>query len=396
MKSVVRTAALTALGCLAATAASADVRRFGPVTVFTAASPAAQPPASIDFANAREMPLPAARALPPSQAEALQQGSALRRGRPGSSPGDSGSGEESPIQLAAPLNPQIQQVQPQGQRIEPAEFGTSNHPFTTARVHAELNKTSKFYPYRAAGKLFFNDGGGTFVCSAALIKPGIVVTAAHCVAAFGQSRYYTNWTFVPAYNNGLAPYGSWTASNAYVLTSYFNGADSCAQAGVVCQNDVAVLVQNPQSGQYPGGSTGFFGYGFDGFGFNDQNQVLVNQLGYPVALDSGELMQRNDSQGFVDPISANNTIIGSLMTGGSSGGPWLVNLGIAPQLLPPLQGGTKFGQDATRNTVVGVTSWGYGGLSGYKVKQMGASPFTSANIVFLVNTACSQVPAACQ
>ena len=98
-------------------------------------------------------------------------------------------------------------------------------------------------------------------------------------------------------------------------------------------------------------------------------------------------MERNDSQGFVSTSLSNNTIIGSLMTGGSSGGPWLVNLGNPPSL-----SGISFGSAASHNVVVGITSWGYTDTS---IKQQGASPFTSNNIVSLVNTACTASPAAC-
>jgi hypothetical protein len=48
-------------------------------------------------------------------------------------------------------------------------------------------------------------------------------------------------------------------------------------------------------------------------------------------------MERNDSQGSISAEFANNTIIGSLMTGGSSGGPYLVNLGVTPTLSPFLR-----------------------------------------------------------
>jgi V8-like Glu-specific endopeptidase len=274
-----------------------------------------------------------------------------------------------------------------GDAVAPQEFGTSNHPFTTSRVNVSGNTTSKYYPYRAAGKLFFNIGASTYVCSASLIKRGVIVTAAHCVANFGASQFYTNWRFVPAYNNGTAPYGTWTARSATVLTSYFNGTDSCAVRGVVCQNDVAVITLNAQGGAYPGTTTGYLGYGWNGYSYNSSGQVLINQLGYPVALDSGALMERTDSQGFTSASNSNNTVMGSLQTGGSSGGPWAVNLGIAPAL-----NGTSFGTGANHNIVVGVTSWGYVSTA---VKQQGASRFTTSNITVLVNAACSATPAAC-
>jgi hypothetical protein len=384
--------ALATLGCIVATAASAEVRRVGSVMVYTAPSRTAQA-ANIDFANAREMPLPTTRRAPMSQAEALRLGLGRAGGKPGFSPGHRGNGEEHSMRLTAPraLEPEAEAKN----GPQPAEFGVANHPYTTSRVNANLNKTVKAFPFAATGKLFFNIGSSTFVCSASLIKAGVVVTAAHCVTEFGAgpSGLYSNWIYIPSYNNGEAPYGQWTTSNAYVLASYTNGTDNCLAGaeGVVCESDIAVLVQNTQINVYAGFFTGYYSFGCDGFGFNNDGQALINQLGYPVALDQGELMQRNDSQGSVDLTMANNTVIGSLMTGGSSGGPWLVNLGMPPKLQ-----GTSFGREGAHNTVVGVTSWGFTGPGGDRVKQMGASSFNTANIVTLVNTACAQVPAACQ
>ena len=99
-------------------------------------------------------------------------------------------------------------------------------------------------------------------------------------------------------------------------------------------------------------------------------------------------MQRNDSQGFLYAAYSNNTIIGSLMTSGSSGGPWTVNLGIPPTL----SGGDMFGTPAGYSVVVGVTSWG---STSQSAKQMGASPFTSGNIVILLSSVYNATPSAC-
>ncbi|AYZ64441.1 hypothetical protein EGY31_13290 [Burkholderia multivorans] len=326
------------------------------------------------------MPLPRPSVAPASSTDSMLYGPPRFPGNPGVERGGTGDGKLRPVRLA----PAVESSQP---GVEPQEFGTSNQPFTTNRVNANGDNTQYYYPFRAAGKLFFNIGTATYVCSASLIKPGVVVTAAHCVANFGQQQFYSNWVFTPAYSNGTAPYGAWNVASATVMTSYLNGTDPCAQAGVICQDDVAVLVLIPQGGSYAGNSAGWFGYGWNGYGFTPSGTTLINQLGYPVALDGGGLMQRNDSQGFVASGSSNNTIIGSLMTGGSSGGPWHVNLGIAPVL-----NGTSFGSASARNTVVGVTSWGY---TDPAIKQQGASPFTSGNIVPLVNSACTSSPAAC-
>jgi hypothetical protein len=170
------------------------------------------------------------------------------------------------------------------------------------------------------------------------------------------------------------------------MTSYKNGTDSCSVSGVVCANDVAVIVLNPQSGTYPGTSTGWYGYGWNGFGFVN-NTTHLTQIGYPVCLDNGLYMQRNDAQGIKNAAFTNNTTYGSLMCGGSSGGPLLVNFGRRPALT-----GTTAGTQPAPNIVIGVTSWGYVSTA---VKQQGASPFTSGNIVPLVAAACPTGAPAC-
>lgn len=369
------TAGIVVAGCATAVA---QVRTEGATTVYTAPPP--QPLTDADIANAKPMPMPAARGNPPSPLHPAGDPHLLF-GSPGVSPGDPGTGEENPVQLLPP------RVLEDKTPVNPPEFGTSNQVFTTNQVNASGNRTSKFYPYRAAGKLFFKIGANNFLCSASLIKPGIVVTAAHCVANFGKNQFYTAWQFVPAYNNGSAPYGTWTVKQARVITAYLNGSDSCAQTGVICKDDVAVLALNPQSGKFAGTTAGWFGFGWNGYSFNGSSQALISQLGYPVALDGGVLMERDDSQGFVSGSLSNNTIIGSLMTGGSSGGPWLVNLGMQPTL-----SGVSFGNMPNRNIVVGVTSWGYTDLT---VKQQGASSFTTGNIVALVNAQCAATPKNC-
>jgi hypothetical protein len=337
---------------------------------------------TLDFANAKPMPVPTPSVRPPSLSDSLLQASSVNMGAPGSSTGSAGSGQQAAVRLAPASS-----AKPGSQDLfQPEEFGTSQQPYNTARANAYGDNTQYYYPYRPTGKLFLNVPGGTASCSASLIKPGVVVTAAHCVANFGKKQFYSNWVFAPAYNNGVAPYGAWNVASAIVLTSYYNGTDSCAVSGVVCSDDVAVLILAPQNGTYAGSRTGWYTYGWNGWGFNSAKQTLITQLGYPGLLDYALDMIRNDSQGYVSASYSNNTIIGSGMTAGSSGGPWIVNFGMSPIM------SVAPGQYAVRNAVMGVTSWGY---TDPTVKQQGASSFTSANIVPLVNTACTAVPGAC-
>lgn len=365
--------------------AQSEVVHSGGVTTLLVPSIETQAGAdAIDYENAQPMELPSI----PARSEAETQADLINAliyqsntGTPGSSPGKRGNGKRNPTRVGTSKASTSDSLE-----VAPQEFGTSNHPFSTARADLSAHATNTFYPYRASGKLFFKDGASSFVCSASLIKRGVVVTAAHCVAKFGQKRFYTNFQFIPGYRNGSAPYGVWSGVPS-ILTSYYNGTDPCSTAGIVCKNDIAVLRLTAKSGSYPGTSTGWYGYGWNGYGFTSGGITHITQIGYPNCLDNGQYMERNDSHGFKSASSANNTIIGSLMCGGSSGGPWLVNFGVRPSLT-----GTTSGSSPGTNRVVGVTSWGYTSTA---VKQQGASPFLSTNIVPLVNAACTAVPAAC-
>jgi len=368
--------AVILVGLLPMVAVAQDGREVtkGQVTSFTP-SKASQVWTAADFANARPMPMPS----PSEPALSPEEGgvSLESLGTPGFEPGSRGNGRMSPVKIP-PSNYVEDDLD-----VAPQEFGLRNHVYTTARVDVTTGIPSRYYPFRAAGKLYFKIGSGNYVCSASLIKRGVIVTAAHCVTAFGGA-WYNSWRFVPAKYDGSAPYGTWTGAQAWVMTAYKNGTDSCAPGarGVVCRNDVAVIRLTAQSGRYPGTSTGWYGYGWDGYGYNGSNLALINQLGYPVSHDGGNRMQRTDSEGFISGSMVSNTVWGGRQTGGSSGGPELVNLGI----YPTLSGGVTLGSEASPNIVVGVTSWGY---TDQRQKQQGASRFVASNIPVLVSAVCS-------
>ena len=385
------------VGCAMATVAfaqQAQVTEQDGVTTITLPDRGPQAGGGIDYKNAIPLPLPSVRTPVGSPVDSASD---VYLGEPGRSQGSQGDGKMKP-EVLIPRS-ELKSLNGAGLLgegvdeggVEPQEYGTSNHPYTTSRVDIPSNQVSKYYPFRPAGKVFFKKPGDsrTWICSASLIKRGVVVTAAHCVSNYGKKQYYTNIEFIPAYYNGIAPYGRWTARNIRIMSSYYNGTDVCATAGVVCRNDVAVLTVNPKTNPtYPGTSTGWYGYGWNGWGFVG-GKTQITQLGYPGSHDSGQMMQRTESQGFVSAASASNTVIGSRQTGGSSGGPWLVNLGSPASLTP---GEASYGTYPNYNIVVGATSWGYISLS---PKQQGASPFLSTNIVPLVSSACSALPSAC-
>lgn len=369
--------AFTAFALSFAAQATAQVSQVGGFTVLNVPAGSS---ASPDFVRAKAFQLPKGN-VPADQRQAMISAmmAPVSLGAPGHTNGAAGTGVHTPTFLGIP-----ESADDGGVSAE--MYGTNNQPFSTARADLNGNATNKMYPYSAAGKLFFKIGTSSYICSASMIKRGLAVTAAHCVANYGKNQFYSGWQFVPGYRNGAAPFGTVTVSQVWVKTAYLNGTDACYQFGVICPDDVAILVLNPINGVYVGGATGWYGYGWNGYGFVN-NQTHITQIGYPAGLDNAAMMERNDSSGFVNSTFSNNTMIGSNMDGGSSGGPWLVNFGSAPTLT-----GETLGSASDSNVVVGVTSWGYTSTS---PKQQGASPFTSNNISSLVTSACGAAPAAC-
>jgi V8-like Glu-specific endopeptidase len=244
-------------------------------------------------------------------------------------------------------------------------------PYTTAGAYAENTSSSSSAaavavtssPWRSTGKLYFNISGKPYECTASLIAPGLVVTAAHCVFEFGTNAstgWHTDFVFVPAQADSNRPYGSWKATKEFVPTSYINGTDTCTQRGVVCNNDIALLVMTAQNGKLPGNIVGWYAYAWNGYSyvtsFGGASLAAITQLGYPEALDSGVRMERTDGIGsYWVSGKLKNTVLGSAQTGGSSGGPWLVNFGAKPTV----GSGANLGSSSNANVVVGVTSWGY-------------------------------------
>lgn len=351
----------------------------GDVTTVTRTGPKTDTP--LDYSNARSVMQTSH--IPPQSISHTRFFDQFE-GSPGFVPGGRGSGRLSPRELPLEDKAPEQDYTSHDEMIS-QEYGVDGHPFTTSRVDVKRNRPSRDYPFSPAGKLYFRIGEDTYVCSASLIKRGVVVTAAHCVTDFGSRQVFADWEFVPAQSREAAPYGTWEVDHAAVMTSYLRGTEDCAVEGIVCPNDVAVLALSPQNGEYPGTATGWYGYAWNGWGFTREGRTQIHQLGYPVSHDEGLMMQRTDSLGYVEPDFSDNTVWGSRQTGGSSGGPNLVNLGIPGRF----DGNWMI----DFNIVVGVTSWGYTELN---VKMQGSSPFTSRNITVLVDAVCSAYPEACE
>lgn len=237
--------------------------------------------------------------------------------------------------------------------VEPQASGTFNTPFTSTRVFPQFAganaplSADRAYPYITVGKLFFSIGGTPYVCSASVIQRRVVATAGHCVHSGTAAGFHSNWVFVPAFRDGVAPLKQWFWRYVITTATWAGGG-----GGVPNAADYAMIEFADQS-MTPGGPlvklgnvTGWLGW---------QTLSLLNnhtsKLGYPCNLDGCQKMQNVTSTSF-RATAPNNVEYGSDARGGQSGGPWVQNFATLA-----VGGGT--GLNTGQNRVVGVTSYGY-------------------------------------
>jgi hypothetical protein len=172
-------------------------------------------------------------------------------------------------------------------------------------------------PVSHIGKVFFTLGGANYVCSGnavASTNGSTVATAGHCVNE-GPGAYATNFIFVPAYENGAAPYGKWTAKTLYAPTQWVSAGDMTYDTGFA--------VVNPDSN----GDLLTDVVGGSGTAFNQARGLEYTSYGYPAAAPfDGQTLKSCTGTAAKDP---NNPQFGTQgipcdMTGGSSGGPWFI------------------------------------------------------------------------
>jgi hypothetical protein len=168
----------------------------------------------------------------------------------------------------------------------------------------------------AHGKVFFSDGAANYVCSGTALTSGnesVVWTAGHCVNE-GPGAFYTNWAFVPAYKDGARPYGTWTARRLLTTAAWGQGGDFSYDLGAAAVNT-------------SGEQTLTDVVGSRGAGFNLPAQQRYLSHGYPAAppFSGGRMFICDSNLGTRDPFTNPQTMgIGCDMTGGSSGGGWVV------------------------------------------------------------------------
>ena len=202
----------------------------------------------------------------------------------------------------------------------PAETGApstveSQAPTRQAKeVQSKANASET--PVKHIGKVFFTLGGSNYVCSGNSVSStnkSTVSTAGHCLNE-GPGAFATKFTFVPAYLDGAAPYGMWTAKSLHAPTQWSSGGDMTYDTGFA--------VMNPLNGQ----TLSDVGVA-SGLQCNAARGLTYKAFGYPAARPfDGKSLKSCSGTATNDPYNPqfNSQGIPCNMTGGSSGGPWFI------------------------------------------------------------------------
>jgi V8-like Glu-specific endopeptidase len=216
-------------------------------------------------------------------------------------PPDSPAPRSQSIRGGEGLNGQIGRTEPSHEVDAPLDG-----PFTS------LVADPTSYPARTVGKLFFNMGGQPKVASAVVVHRSGIMTAAHCLRYKGDEA--TDLVFVPAYNNGNAPYGIWGIQNFFWPQGWTQGGSAAWDLGLCtvppgkggALGDVvgwAGIAWGSVAGAWR--NTGYPGDAIPNFPFDGQAQwqSLGTQIPSPV---EGAIAKLDN------------------LTAGGSGGPWFM------------------------------------------------------------------------
>jgi V8-like Glu-specific endopeptidase len=215
------------------------------------------------------------------------------------------------------------------------------------------------YPYRTQGKLFFQalDRGvwNNYVCSATVVDTPtkrVIFTAGHCEHDAGS--WSRRVAFVPGYQNGNRPFGTFVATKLYSTSGWIQSENF--------SYDISAAVLG---GSRPVANV----VGSRGIIWNQPRQQAFVSFGYPAGYPyNGQTLRSCPSPlGGIDSstYSPQTQWITCDMTGGSSGGGWIIQ-------------GTYLNS---------VNSYGYAGL-----RNRMYGPYFGNAVASLYNTVKNQTP----
>jgi len=207
-------------------------------------------------------------------------------------------------------------------QLDDARLNADGLPFVVNPVAAladpNMRAPAGVFGRPTTGKVFWHLGNNYYgMCSASVVASNnkdLLVTAGHCAFDSNQGGFLVNhqWVFVPGYQHGQRPYGSFPVRSMTSFTGWTNSNDF--------NYDVAFVLMAQVNGRHVQDAVGG-----QGIGFNFGRGELIFAFGYPLNLEGGEVMQycRAHAGRHPEDGAYRGQRLPCDMTGGSSGGPWL-------------------------------------------------------------------------
>ncbi|GLW08412.1 hypothetical protein Misp01_35420 [Microtetraspora sp. NBRC 13810] len=217
---------------------------------------------------------------------------------------------------AAGTAPQAQTQQPQAQSQQPqaqSQAQSQSQALAAARATPGATWTRGGAVAKTTGRVFFTYQGRNASCSGSAVtsaNKSVVITAGHCVKMGGV--FHGNWVFVPGYDRGSRPYGTWVATRLLTTPQWSDDEN--------VDHDLAAAVVAPLDGrsltEVVGGQ---------GVAFNQGRRRQMHSFGYPAASPyDGSRLTYCSGRAFDDFLLSRGLGLTCAMTGGSSGGPWFL------------------------------------------------------------------------
>jgi V8-like Glu-specific endopeptidase len=177
------------------------------------------------------------------------------------------------------------------------------------------------YPLSTVGKVFFTSASGQdMTCSGtavASLNHSVVDTAGHCL--YWNSDWVQNVIFCPLYDNGRTPYGCWAARDLEVPADWIHARPNDLHHDF----GMAIVASTGQ-----GLLTDLVGGA--GWAYNQTVEQPFYAYGYPAGFPyDGQTRRSCPSDTGTAWQHGGGTVVSILcdMTGGSSGGPWFIQIG---------------------------------------------------------------------
>jgi len=124
------------------------------------------------------------------------------------------------------------------------------------------------YPSSAIAQLEVTFPSSSGICTGWFISANRLATAAHCIYLASEGGFVTAITVAPGRNGGTDPYGTFTATNAYVTQKWVDTENPKYDYGMI------------DLGSNVGNTVGWFGYGWNSDNAFYQDRK-INVRGYP-------------------------------------------------------------------------------------------------------------------